>query len=711
LSGEAPRPGADLKAAVEALRRRTEQYRLLAEQAADGVLLVAPDGRIVDANVSAAALFAWPRGELLKKRVRDLFADEADRDREWAALQHLTGAGKRASRLRTREGKILEAELSVRRLPDRRLQLVVQDATERKQAAQALLQSEERYERLAEALPEALVLLARGKIVVANSACRRLLGLPPSAPLAGRPLEELAVPDDRDPVRRRVREIEAARGAYARFTWHMQRPDGTAVEVEGVATPVVHRGQSAIQLILHDHAREAASAESPLKDALTGLTSLPLVSDRLGVAIAQAYRQRARVGVLRIDLDGFGKVNEKLGRAIGDRLLCAVGRRLQSVVREGDTVARAENDAFLLVLPGLRHLEDANTVSEKIVGALRKPFPLRERVAKVTASAGLAVFPEDGEDAETLLKNAERALQSAVRAGGDRYQATPGPAPRPGVDQFELEVGLRAALSRGQMYVNGVPAQPGTLFYQPFYSLATGKVAGVEALLRWQHPHLGLVFPQDFLSKSDFAGLILAIGPWILRTACLQARTWQRRHRGLRLAVNLSTPEMLRHDLVEQVEDALQESGLMARALQVEIPESHVMRDLPRSRKTLEKLKDLGVSVVLDRFGLGYSSLSQLAELPVDAVKLDLAFQRNATAHPEDASLLTAVVAVARSLRLRVLAQGIETEDQLALLRRLRCEEVQGFLMSAPAPPSACEPLFAIRLAGTKVPSRREETT
>jgi diguanylate cyclase (GGDEF)-like protein/PAS domain S-box-containing protein len=709
LSGEPPRPGADLKAAVEALRRRTQQYRLLAEQAADGVLLVAPDGRIADANASACVLFGWPRAEMLRKRVRDLFADEADRDREWDALLRTTGTRKRDCRLRTSEGRIVEAELSVRRLPDRRLQIVVQDATDRKHAAQALLQSEDRYERLAEALPEALVLVARGRVVVANSACRRLLGLPPSAALAGRPVEELAAPDDREAVRRRVREIEGAKGASARFTWRLQRSDGSALELDGFATPVVHRGQSAVQVILRDHAQEAQAAEGPLKDALTGLTSLALVSDRLAVAIAQAYRHRARVGVVRVDLDAFRKVNETFGRPGGDRLLRAAGRRLQNLVREGDTVARAENDAFLLVLPGLRHAEDANTVSEKVVAVLRKPFPLRERVVQITASVGLAVFPEDGEDADTLMKNAERALQAAHGAGGDRYQASPGPAAAPGVDQLELEVGLRAALSRGQMFINGVPAQPGTLFYQPFYSLATGKVTGMEALLRWQHPHLGLVFPQDFLSKSDFAGLILAIGPWILRTACLQARAWQRRHRGLRLAVNLSTPEMLRHDLVEQVEDALEESGLAPRMLQIEIPESHVMRDLPRAGKTLQRLKDLGVAVVLDRFGIGYSSLSQLAELPVDAVKLDLAFQRSATAHPDDASLLTAVVAVARSLRLRVLAQGIENETQLSLLRRLRCEEVQGFLMSPPAPAAACEALFATRVAGTKAAPRREE--
>src|SRR5262249_29923273 len=286
-----------------------------------------------------------------------------------------------------------------------------------------------------------------------------------------------------------------------------------------------------------------------------------------------AYRHRARVGVLLVDLDGFGRINDTLGRPAGDRLLRASGRRLQNLVREGDTVARRENDTFVLVLPGLRHADDAATVAEKVVSALRMPFPLRDRVAQVTASVGLAVFPEDGEDAEGLLRNAKRALAAAQAAGGNRSRSAPGPMVKAGVDALELEVGLRAALSRGQMYINGVPAQPGTLYYQPFFSLATGRVVGVEALLRWQHPHLGLVFPQDFLSKSDFAGLILSIGPWILRTACLQARAWQRRNRGLRLAVNLSGPEMLRHDLVEQVESALEESGLPARLLQVELPE------------------------------------------------------------------------------------------------------------------------------------------
>jgi EAL domain-containing protein (putative c-di-GMP-specific phosphodiesterase class I) len=239
-----------------------------------------------------------------------------------------------------------------------------------------------------------------------------------------------------------------------------------------------------------------------------------------------------------------------------------------------------------------------------------------------------------------------------------------------------------------------VPAQPGILHYQPIYSLATSRITAMEALLRWQHPQLGLVFPQDFLSRSDFTGLILAIGPWILRAACLQARAWQRRHRSLRLAVNLSGAEMLSPDLDEHVKAALDETGLPPRALQIEIPESHVMEDVPRSEKTLRKLRDLGVAVVLDRFGLGYASLSRLAQLPADGIKLDLAFPRGTTTHSDDASLITAVAAVARSLKLKVMAQGVENEAQLEMLRRLGCDEAQGFLWSPPVPPASCEKLL-----------------
>jgi EAL domain-containing protein (putative c-di-GMP-specific phosphodiesterase class I) len=332
-------------------------------------------------------------------------------------------------------------------------------------------------------------------------------------------------------------------------------------------------------------------------------------------------------------------------------------------------------------------VEDATRIADKVLRSLRKPFPLPNGPTSMTASVGVSVFPEDGEDAPALLVSAEQAARRAREGGGDRMEPSAPPSLDEGYDALELEAGLRAALGGGNMALDGAPPPAGALHYQPILALPGRRVVGVEALLRWQHPQLGLVFPQSFLSKADFTGLILAIGPWILRTASTQVREWQRRQRSLRLAVNLSPPELMKKTLPEEVRAALEETGLAPRLLQLEVPEGHVVSDLPRSLDMLHRLKALGVSLVLDRFAVRYSSLGRLAELPLDGVKLDLAFLRGPASYPEDVSLLTAVTAVARSLKLRVSAQGVETADQLALLEKLGCAEAQGFHLGPPVPP------------------------
>jgi diguanylate cyclase (GGDEF)-like protein/PAS domain S-box-containing protein len=709
-----PEFGVELKAAIEALRRRTQQYRLLAEQAADAVLLVTPGGRLLNVNLAACNMLFYSRDQLLRMRFSDLLAADQIGEDAMSVLRLTTGESRtQPCRMTRRDGRAIEALLSATRLPDGRLQVVVHDQTERVRAAEALRESEERYRTLAEASPDAVLVEADGRIVFANRAARRLLGVDGGG-LTNKLLVEIIQQEDRDAAAEAIGRAATAGRAGARVSFRLRRADGQVVETSGAATAVSYRGLPAVQVLLRDLGKDRRSggpdggvARGGVRDNVTGLTSQALVNDRLSVALAQAYRYRARVGVLYVDLDRFASVNAVIGRASADRMLRAVARRLTLCLREGDTVSRLDSGAFVLVLPGLRHAEDAGTIAEKVLRGMRKPFALRDRVAQVTASVGVAVFPEDGEDAETLLAAAERAMKKAREAGGDRGESPSDALEPSGFDLLELEVGLRAALGRGQMSINGVPAQPGVLHYQPFYALGTSRILGVEALLRWQHPHLGLVFPQDFLSKADFAGLILAIGPWILRTACLQVRTWQRKHRNLRLAVNLSAPEMLRHDLAEQIQAGLDDTGFPARLLQVEVPESHVMQDVPRAEKALRRLKDVGVSVMLDRFGVGYASLSRLAQLPADGVKLDLAFQRGATANPDDASLLTAVVAVARSLKLRIAAQGVETEAQMELLRELGCDEVQGYLLSPPVPVAGCEAILNARPSvAASAPSR-----
>ena len=681
--------GQELRGVIETLRRRDQQYRLLAEQAADGVLLVGADGRISDASPGASVLLARPRAQLVKLPLAEIVEADKAVDNVTALLglrerQRLT----RSYRLRRLKGPPLEVEISARRLPDGRLQLALRDIAERRRAVDALRESEERYERLAAAAPDAIVIEASGRVVLANPSLRRLLGLQPSAPVAGRALGDFVHPDERPEVARAAAAAGSAGPAGVRLVTRLRRADGSTAEVEGVATVVTYRGRPAVQFLLREVRDERPAASGDVyRDPLTGLTSALIAPDRLSVAIAQAYRHRARVGLVHVDLDDFGALDAKLGRPLADRLLRAVARRLLHCVRQGDTAARLEKDAFALVLPGLHHSEDATRIAEKVLRALRKPFPLSEGATSLTVSVGIAVFPEDGEDAPALLASAERTAARAHAAGGDRIESSTPPPPDENWDAVELEAGLRAALASGSMALNGQPPAAGVLHYQPIFAVG-GKIIGVEALLRWQHPQLGLVFPQHFLSKADFTGLILAIGPWILRTAATEVKEWQRDHRSLRLAVNLSPPQLMNRTLPDEVKAALEETGFPKNLLQLEVPEGHVVSDLPRSLDMLHRLKALGVSLVLDRFAVRYSSLGRLAELPLDGVKLDLAFLRGPSSNPEDVSLLTAVTAVARGLKLRVCAQGIENAAQLQLLEQLGCSEFQGFHLGPPVPPA-----------------------
>ena len=680
----------ELRAVVETLRRRDQQYRLLAEQAADGVLLVGADARVADASPGAAVLLARPRAQLLRQPFVELV--EIDKAVDTASALLALKAGQRLTRsfrLRRPKGPPLEVEISARRLADGRLQLALRDIGERRRAADALRESEERYERLAAAAPEAIVIEAAGRVVLANPSLRRLLGLQPSAPVAGRALGDFVHPDERAEVARAAAGASQAGPGGVRLVTRLRRADGSTAEVEGAASIVTYRGRPAVQFLLREVRDERPAAQGDVyRDALTGLTSALIAPDRLSVAIAQAYRHRARVGLVHVDLDGFAGHDKTLGRARADRLLRAVARRLLHCVRQGDTAARMEEDSFVLVLPGLHHAEDATRIGEKVLRALRKPFPLSEGSTTLTASVGIAVFPEDGEDAPALLAVAEGAAARAYSAGGNRLESSTPPPSDASWDAVELEAGLRAALASGSMSLNGSPAAAGVLHYQPIFAAGSRKILGVEALLRWQHPQLGLVFPQHFLSKSDFTGLILAIGPWILRTAASEVREWQRTHRSLRLAVNLSPPELMKRTLPDEVKAALDETGFPKQLLQLEVPEGHVVSDMPRSVDMLHRLKALGVSLVLDRFAVRYSSLGRLAELPLDGVKLDLAFLRGPSSNTEDVSLLTAVTAVARGLKLRVCAQGIENPAQLQLLERLGCSEMQGFHLGPPVPPS-----------------------
>jgi diguanylate cyclase (GGDEF)-like protein/PAS domain S-box-containing protein len=540
--------------------------------------------------------------------------------------------------------------------------------------------------RLLQSMPHGVAVVdAHGALVWVSDACATLHRWTSARALQGRSWRELYEPETA--ARLESAGLEAARAGRAwRGEAAGRRHDGLTFPEEVFFRPL---DDGRVALVIRDltesHELQERMSALVYRDALTGLPNRRLFEDRLSLALAQAHRYRHRIAVIFVDLDEFKQVNDTLGHAAGDELLKAVARRLTESVREADTVARLAGDEFTLILPGLNYAEDVSAISRKLLDALRSPFVIDGQDIRVTSSGGIALYPEDGHDEETLLRNADTAMYRAKERGRDNFQLFSPAMAEKALERRTLEEGLRRALDNDEM----------TLFYQPCLELASGRVLGVEALLRWDRAGVGLLLPRDFIALADFTGLILSVGPWVLETACRQGVEWRRTSPGLRMMVNLSSYELQQGQLVSHVEKALASSGLEPDALHLEIPEGYAMQNLDRTVEALRGLRALGVHLAIDGFGAGFSSLAHLRQLPVDALKIDLSFVRGATTDPNDASVVTAVIAVAHSLDLRVVAQGVETDEQVALLRSLGCDEVQGFLWSLPVPAAECESLLA----------------
>ena len=424
-------------------------------------------------------------------------------------------------------------------------------------------------------------------------------------------------------------------------------------------------------------------------DALTGLANRRLFQEHLTLALALAQRRSRLVAVLFLDLDHFKLVNDSLGHSVGDALLKQVASRLKSSVREGDTVARVGGDEFTIVLQELAHREDAALVAQKVLRCIAQPVEVSGHRLYVTTSIGITLFPDDGEDAETLLKNADNAMYRAKAEGRNTYQMSTQEMNRSTQQRMTLESGLHRAIELSEF----------EMYYQPQVDVRTMRIIGMEALLRWRDPERGIVLPADFIPVAEERGFIVVIGDWALRTACRQAQLF--RERGMpdfRVAVNLSARQFREQGLAESIESALAESRLDPRCLELEITESVAMENVDLTLEVLSRLRRTGISIAIDDFGTGHSSLSYLKRFPIDALKIDRSFVQDLPDRFEDAAIVRSIIQLAHGLNLRVIAEGVETRAQLDFLRAHDCREMQGFYFAHPTPAEELLMLLAEQL-------------
>lgn len=426
---------------------------------------------------------------------------------------------------------------------------------------------------------------------------------------------------------------------------------------------------------------EATIRQLALYDPLTELPNRRLLRERLDHAIALSHRSDKRVALLYLDLDRFKAINDTLGHHTGDLLLKAVAHRFESCLRRSDTLARLGGDEFAVVVGDIDHETDAATIAEKLLAAAGEPFDIEGRDLYVTASIGISVYPTDTDSIDTLVRNADVAMYHAKECGKNRFQFFGEGLALRVSHKWDIESGLRRVTERSELFIE----------YQPKMEIHTGRIYGMEALVRWTHPTLGRVPPDRFIPIAEETGEIETIGEWVLQTACEQAQRWRQQGHELFLSVNLSPIQFRAKNLQQKIESILMRTGFPAQALELEITESAIMGNPDQAVETLQAVRSIGVSIAIDDFGTGYSSLAQLKRFPVSVLKIDREFVRDITHDNDDNAIARAVIALAKTMRLSVIAEGVETAEQLALLTEMGCDSIQGYLLTKPLHPDAFE--------------------
>jgi len=530
---------------------------------------------------------------------------------------------------------------------------------------------------------------AAGRLLVVSDFWLETLGYTREE-VIGRKLTDFFSQSSRDLAEAKILPRFFTIGSVRDIPYQMIKKNGDLIDVlisaksDRDATGRVVRSMAGIVDITARKRAEEEARRLAHYDALTGQPNRFLLQERLQHALAQAKREGHRIAVLFVDLDHFKWVNDTLGHSYGDELLRVVARKLQDNVRKGDTVARLGGDEFVILLDGFDADDELPRLAQRFLEALSSPVSLEGIEIFNSASIGIAVCPADGEDAETLLRNADTAMYSAKEHGRNTYRFYSRELNERVLARISMETRMRRALKEKEFFLE----------YQPQFDLRSRQVSGVEALVRWRDPQLGLIRPAEFIQVAEDSGLICPLGEWVLATACAQAKSWQEKgFPPFRMAVNVSSAQCRRQDFIDMVEDVLQRSGLAPEYLEIELTESLVMEDIEQGLERLTDLKVRKIKLAIDDFGTGYSSLLYLKHFPFDRIKIAQEFVRDIPDDPEDVAIVEAIFAIAANLNLEVIAEGVESRKQYDFLHSCHCGEIQGFFL---APPCSAETLTAM---------------
>ena len=668
--------------AEQALRESEEKYRAILESLAEPYYQVDLKGNLVLINAAFCQLLGYSEHELLGMNNRDYQSPKVAAN-VFKAFNDVYRTGTPTMgydwALVRKDGSQVLVEASIHLIKDAPGQPIgfrgmLRDVTARRQSEQALCESEERFRRLTELSSDwyweqdnefrFIRLEGRGKATFEN--------------YFGKTAEEIGF-DVMDGGSDAYRGPQEARKPYRDVVMaYVLHGEHRYVSVSG--EPVFHdgrfKGYRGVAQDITDRKRSEQHIQYlATHDALTGIPNRAKFSRMLNLAIESARRRDGKFAVLFVDLDRFKTINDSLGHALGDKLLKETAARLGQVLRSNDVVARLGGDEFVVLMEGISEIELVRAAAHGILSAVAQTIDLMGHECRVTASIGISMYPADGHDEQSLMKNADIAMYRAKDEGKNNYRFYSRDIMGRAIERLMLETGLRHALERNEFF----------LHYQPKQNLATGRITGVEALLRWNHPELGNLSPSQFIPLAEDTGLIVPIGKWVLETACAQNMAWQRE--GLLpigVAVNLSARQFADENLLKDIASALQATGLTPELLELEITESMVMQNTEQAIKLLAAIKRMGVRLAIDDFGTGYSSMAYLKRFPIDTLKIDRSFIREIPKNAEDNAIAEAIISMGKALGLTVVAEGIETPEQETFLRNHGCDETQGYLFSKP---------------------------